>query len=144
LSEAPDESQSVQAVASVSVAQRHETILLVDDDIALREVAREVLCSMGYSVLSAMNGEEALAIFRQHQQEINLVLTDVIMPGMGGVELAKRLREGGSDIPIILATGYDREHALHGGEVNISRSHLLSKPYAFETLNQLIFKMLNE
>jgi len=143
LSETQNQSNSVQDDQPASETERHETILLVDDDIALREVASEVLGKMGYTVLSAMNGEEALAIFREHQQEIDLMLTDVIMPGMGGVELARRVRASGAEIPIILATGYDREQALHG-ELEFNRAHLLNKPYAFTELNQLIIKMFSD
>jgi len=121
----------------------HETILLVDDDIALREVASAALHRMGYNVLTGINGEDALAIFRDHEREISLVLSDIVMPGMGGVELAQKIRSRNPHIPIILATGYDRDEAIHG-QLAIDHCQFLSKPYSFAMMSQLIRKMIEE
>jgi CheY-like chemotaxis protein len=82
-----------------------ETILLVDDDETLRRTGKRILERLGYRVLLAADGEEALDVFRQHAEEIDLVVSDVRMPRMGGLELVARLREEGSAVRVLIASG---------------------------------------
>ena len=81
------------------------TILVVDDDSAIRALIRVVLERAGYSVLVAADGEEGLHVFRQHQDSIALLLTDVGMPRMNGFDLADHVLESNSQIPVVFTSG---------------------------------------
>ena len=83
-----------------------EVLLLVDDMDLVRNIGREMLTFWGYSVLTAENGEEALAVFSEHRERIALIITDVVMPRCGGEKLVGAIRECGSTVPIILTSGY--------------------------------------
>jgi len=120
-----------------------ETILLVDDEQSMRDTTAEVLGSMGYTVLCAINGEEALSVFEVHQQDIALILTDVVMPKVSGVDLAQAVRQTGSDVPIIFATGYDRHSTIASGD-EIARSSVIGKPFLFQQLSSLMRKMIEQ
>jgi len=114
-----------------------ELILLADDEQHVRETTAEVLEALGYKVLLAKDGVEALALFKAHKNEITVALLDLIMPLCGGVLLAKRIRKINADIPIIFITGYDKEHMFATGE-QIHNSDMLSKPVQFDALSHLI------
>lgn len=118
-----------------------ETILLVDDELVLRESIGEVLNSLGYTVLLAADGEEALAIFTANTDAIDAVISDLVMPQMGGAELAKHVLKGNAQMPIILATGYDKGWALKAVEKN-DRVYILHKPFSFEELSKLLRTVL--
>jgi len=98
----PDETTARSAVRGGS-----ETILLVEDDAAVRAITRVVLERHGYRVLQAANGPEAVEVWNQHQGAIDLLFTDMVMPeGMSGRELAGRLREGRPDLAVVFTSGY--------------------------------------
>jgi len=118
-----------------------ETILFADDELHVRETTAEVLVSMGYKVLQAQDGLEAIDLFRTHQDDIDLVILDVVMPHCGGIPLAKRIRELSSDMPVIFMTGYDKEHVLGKGD-QINCSEVLTKPVNFDALSHTIQRML--
>jgi len=109
-----------------------KTILVVDDEDLIRELLADAL-SDDFKVLSARNGEEALTLFKQHRDEIELVITDLIMPQMRGDELAERVRELRPTLPIIFISGYEREI-----ETNLllakGRAAFLPKPFDVENL----------
>ncbi|ATX78837.1 PAS/PAC sensor hybrid histidine kinase [Mariprofundus aestuarium] len=126
-----------------SVQGNQETILLADDEESLRLTTSEVLQGLGYQVIEASDGEQALSLFLQHQDQIDLILSDIVMPGIGGVDLAKEIRKMGSNVPIILATGYDRELVTSGNAV-IANCEILTKPYSFEGLSQIMNQMLSK
>jgi DNA-binding NtrC family response regulator len=110
-----------------------QTILVVEDDLATREGVRDVLEAMNYRVLVAVNGEDALRIFEFEGDDIDLVVTDLVMPGMGGMALYKSLRERKPDIRVVMMTGYPlgvstRELLQHGEVV------LVQKPLSSELL----------
>jgi len=110
------------------------TILVVDDEIALRELVQTILEDAGYTVFKAKSGEEALTYLKE--QVIDLMISDVIMPKMNGYQLVERVKELGFDMPILLATGFD-------GEIGMSRKEfksipVMSKPYSsYELLNNV-------
>ncbi len=85
-----------------------ETILLADDNEQVRETMQEVLQEFGYQVLVAENGQQALKLFVEHASEIGLALLDIVMPVMGGLEAAERLREMKADLPILFLSGYEK------------------------------------
>jgi len=103
--------------------QGSETILLVEDDGMVRNTTLKILQKYGYSVLCARGGEEALHICRQHKAPVQLMLTDVVMPGMNGKELAKRLEELRPEIKVLFMSGYTDNAIVHNG--------LLDKGIAF-------------
>jgi len=130
------------AESSPIVSGRGEMILLVDDEACMLETSGEVLRSMSYDVLEAIDGEQALALFMMHKADIALIITDIVMPKMGGVDLAKAVRALDADIPIIFATGYDKEHAF-SGKATIDQSIIVNKPFSFELLSQHIRRLLD-
>jgi CheY-like chemotaxis protein len=105
-----------------------ETILVVDDELYIAKTISIVLGNNGYKVLTADNGVAALALYREHANEIKVVLTDVMMPGMDGISLSRALKEIAPQVKIIASTGYateSREVELRALGVNV----ILSKPY---------------
>jgi two-component system cell cycle sensor histidine kinase/response regulator CckA len=133
----PDEHE-----AKVDVPTGHgETILLVDDESAIREVAKAVLSQSGYKVLTADDGPSALAIFAQQSKKIATVLTDSEMPIMSGLMLARILRKMESETKIILSSARDgdyREAELS----NVGVQACLNKPYTRETLLRTVNRVL--
>jgi CheY-like chemotaxis protein len=100
-----------------------ETILVVDDQPATLKVARILLESFGYRVLAAAGAQEAMTIYRQHQQQIRLVLSDVVMPDITGPQLVDRLRQMNPDLRVIYMSGYPNEELRGRGVV------FLAKPF---------------
>jgi len=119
-----------------------ELILLADDEKDLRETTTEVLESMGYKVLQAEDGLQALEIYKAYQKDIAIALLDVVMPNMGGTELSEKIRKMNPNIPIIFITGYDRVHVLDTNNP-IVNSDILSKPVQFAVLDNTIRQLLD-
>ena len=105
-----------------------ETILLVEDDDALRELIREILEEGRYTVLDAPGPEQALAAASSHAGEIHLLMTDVILPQMGGPELAGRLQNARPDLRVLFMSGYTDEAIGHHGVIG-PETHFLPKPF---------------
>ena len=131
-----DFSVSVTAAPSPAASPEGgtETILVVEDEPALRRLARRVLQRYGYRVFEAETGVEALTVWQRHASEIDLLLTDMVMPeGMNGRELAERLRYEKQQLRIIYTSGYSmdviRQNLILGAGVA-----LLPKPYQPATL----------
>jgi CheY-like chemotaxis protein len=101
------------------------TILLVDDDEAVRATTGLILESMGYRVREAESGETALTLLHA-MPAIDLLLTDVAMPGMSGPELARRVRESHPDLPVVFFSGYADPEAVAG---DIIRQRIVRKPF---------------
>jgi PAS domain S-box-containing protein len=110
-----------------------ETVLLVEDEDAVRVLASRVLAEQGYAVHEARNGREALAVLERPDHGIHLVLTDVVMPDMGGVELADRVAAAHPDVRIVYMSGYSEGDKLHPG-VRQSPYPFLQKPFSPESL----------
>ncbi len=113
-----------------------EAILLVEDEAFVREVAWEVLSAAGYRVLSAKNAEEALEIHAS--QNVRLLLTDVILPGVNGFALAKRLKHENPGLKVLLVTGYAEQMSL----IEAAEEECLAKPFAAEALVQRVRQMM--
>ncbi len=123
------------------VAQGRETILLVEDEEAVRELARDILEANGYAVLEARHGDEALAICERHSEAIHLMLTDVVMPGMNGRELAERLARLRPETKVLYMSGYtDNAIVLHG--VLNGRAVFLQKPFTPDALARKVREVL--
>jgi len=119
-----------------------ETILIVDDEAPIRSLLQRSLTKLGYTVISAVDGESALLGFHEAKDLIRLVVMDLGMPGMGGWECLKQLRVSNPQLPIFLATGYGgadlQERAREEGAVR-----LINKPYQLEELFRNIREVLD-
>jgi CheY-like chemotaxis protein len=120
----------------------HETILVVEDAEALREVIRESLEERGYTVLLAADGQQALAYAREQRGPIDLVLTDVVMPGLGGGELAKLLTELRPAIRVLHMSGYTNGVISQHG-VLAEGVVLLEKPFTSVRLAGAVREVLD-
>jgi PAS domain S-box-containing protein len=121
-----------------------ETILLVEDEAAVREMARHVLERAGYVVLESPHGKDALELWQRRHAEIHLLLTDLIMPeGITGLELAQRLRAGSPNLKIICVSGYDG-NSLPADMLADTRATFLQKPYAADELIQAVRTCLDD
>ena len=117
------------------------TVLLVDDDEMLRDMAAAMLKRLGFTVLAAKDGVEAVELFRQHQDEICLVLSDLTMPRMDGWETITALRKLSPGIPVILASGYDKSQVMAGNHPELPQV-FFSKPYGLQVLKEAIGQAL--
>jgi CheY-like chemotaxis protein len=117
------------------------TILLVEDEEMVRDMAKRMLTRMGFAVLEAKDGVEAVEVFRQRQNEISCVLCDLTMPRMNGWETLTALRKLAPDIPVILASGYDEAHAMAGDHPELPQV-FLGKPYMLKGLSEAISNAL--
>jgi len=117
------------------------TILLVDDEPLMLEVGAEVLESLGYQVVICDNGEDAVNLFREHTERFSLAVLDVMMPCQNGVETAISLRKSSPDLPILFATGYDK-NAVSDDILSQPRTGLISKPWKIEVLDSTIKGLL--
>jgi signal transduction histidine kinase len=117
------------------------TILLVEDEEMVRDMAKRMLTRMGFAVLEAKDGVEAVEVFRQRQNEISCVLCDLTMPRMNGWETLTALRKLAPNIPVILASGYDEAHAMAGDHPELPQV-FLGKPYMLKGLSEAIGQAL--
>jgi signal transduction histidine kinase/CheY-like chemotaxis protein len=140
----PRTDEPVEAFQTTGIAtgitRKHETVLIAEDEAVVRELASEFLKSAGYVVLTAADGNEALAIAKKWDAPIHVLLTDVVMPNMRGPELAKQLKRLCPAMKIVYMTGYS-EYDSGNGEF-IAKSFFLQKPYSRETLLSKITEAL--
>ena len=121
-----------------------ETILVVDDEPGVRRVAVEGLSRKGYRVLSAGSGVEALRLWETSGAEIALLFTDLVMPdGVGGWELAARLREARPDLPVVYTSGYSRDFAERASQALQEGVNFLQKPYTLSRLAAIVRSCLD-
>jgi PAS domain S-box-containing protein len=125
-----------------AIAHGHETVLVVEDEPPLRELAARILAGAGYTVLQAANGIDALALLAQHADPVHLVFTDVVMPGMNGRELAARLATLRPGIRVLYTSGYTEDAILRHGVLD-DPSRFLSKPYTPSVLRRRIREALD-
>ncbi|HEY2545862.1 MAG TPA: ATP-binding protein, partial [Candidatus Acidoferrum sp.] len=119
-----------------------ETILLAEDEQDVREVAREFLESGGYTVIEACNGADALRLAGEHKAAIDLLVTDMVMPGMTGKELASRLQQQHSGIGVVYMSGYSEQTAAETSRVDANML-LLTKPFSRGTILRAVREALN-
>jgi two-component system, cell cycle sensor histidine kinase and response regulator CckA len=115
-----------------------ETVLLVDDDTFVRQVSREFLIRRGYNVIEASDGEDALRASRKHNRPIHLLITDAVMPRMGGAKLAELLADERPDMKVLFVSGY-------AGEVVLTRdisTHFLQKPFSLRVMARKVQEVL--
>jgi PAS domain S-box-containing protein len=127
---------------SIKLALGGETILLAEDESTVRSLSRKVLEACGYSVIEAANGIEALEIFKFSTADIDLLFTDVVMPGMGGRELAEKLLEINPNLPVLFSSGYtDDAIVMHG--VLDANVNFIQKPFTLDNLARIVRDLLD-
>ncbi|OFV99811.1 MAG: hypothetical protein A3F68_05025, partial [Acidobacteria bacterium RIFCSPLOWO2_12_FULL_54_10] len=134
--------REAEAKASPSALMREETVLVVEDEGMLRELACEFLQSGGYTVLDAANGAEAMEVSKRHQGPIHLLMTDAVMPGMSGRELAQLLQGHRPDIKVLYVSGYTDDIVLRNGLLEPNRA-FLQKPFMRDALAKKVREVLD-
>jgi len=133
--------RSPEKRSSGQILSGMETILLVDDEETISDVVEKALTLTGYKVLLARGGEEALEVYRNNRNRIDLVVLDMIMPGMNGEKVFDQLREMDPGVSIILSTGYSMDgeasHLMTRG-----CSGFIQKPFGIKELSQKIREVM--
>jgi len=120
-----------------------ETILVVDDEEMIKDLARDILARYGYTVLTAGGGAEAVEVYRQHTKEIAVVVLDIVMPGVDGREVFRRIREIDPAAQVIISSGYNQERdatdLLKDGALKF-----VQKPYRIASLVGTVGEVLEK
>ena len=129
---------AVEEQAAPAVAETvFETIMVVEDEGGIRALVRKILKRQGYTVLEASNGEEAMKICQEHTGKIDLLITDVVMPNIGGRELVDKLKERCGDMKVLYVSGYTDDAGIYAAELPPGTA-FLQKPF---TLGSLLDKV---
>jgi CheY-like chemotaxis protein len=131
---APGSGVSIERISS-----RGETILLAEDEAGVRKYTREILERYGYIILEASNGLEALSMVHSHPGPIHLLLTDIIMPTMGGMELAEKFSAEFPGIPVLIMSGYTDQIMRHWNAL----SAYIQKPFTLSDLLTQVRELLD-
>ena len=130
-----------EKAAPVPMMESGSTVLLVEDEEMVRNMARFMLNRLNFAVLEARDGAEAVEMFRQHMNEIRCVLCDLTMPGMNGWETLEAIRKLSPEIPVVLSSGYDEAQVM-SGDHNEWPHAFLGKPYQLKKLERVIRNVL--
>jgi signal transduction histidine kinase/ActR/RegA family two-component response regulator len=128
---------------NLELSQGTETVLLVEDEEIVREMATEILRDSGYHVLEAKHGHEALTLGRQHSGDIHLMLTDVVMPQMSGRQLAEQLTPLRRDMKVLYMSGYTDDAIVHHGVLEEGTA-FIGKPFTPSALTRKVREVLDE
>jgi CheY-like chemotaxis protein len=120
-----------------------ETVLVAEDEASIREVAKTALQGCGYTVLLAADGEEALSLLEHHGSAIDLVVTDLIMPRLGGAELRRAARRLAPEVRFLVTTGYAELDASVGGVEGAEEAPVLQKPWTVQELRARVREVLD-
>ena len=138
------ESHPEQELESEEICEgQGETVLLADDDRPQLQTQGDIISSFGYNVLIAGSGTEAVELFERHADEISVVILDLVMPGMTGLEAAKKILSRQPDAKIILATGCDQKD-LSDDDINTLDSPVIFKPYKPAAMSRLIHEQIKK
>ena len=129
-------------MAEGSVPRGEETVLVVEDDEMVRLLTARLLASRGYAPIEARNGNQALALVRAHPGEIQLVLSDVVMPELGGAEFARRLAELQPELPILFMSGFTDDEVVRRGLLDPDAPYL-QKPFDAGSLARRVREILD-
>ncbi len=133
--------QTASAAAAPRARLSPATVLVVDDEDIIRSLMKRALVAAGYDVLLARNGREALDLLERHRGEVDVVLSDLVMPVMDGRDLAERIREDFPDLPVVWMSGHPKDTVLLQG-MGIDREPFLQKPLSAEVLVQTVSEVL--
>jgi len=120
-----------------------ETVLLVEDDERVRKMVYLVLRSQGYQVLQTPNGNMALRVCEEYDQPIHLLLTDVVMPEVSGMELAREIQKKRKDVKVLYMSGYTDNSIIHHQNL-VPGINFLEKPFSAKTLSNKVREMLDQ
>jgi two-component system, cell cycle sensor histidine kinase and response regulator CckA len=129
------------SVAAPEAVGGSETILLVEDEESVRQLVRDTLSGKGYEVLEAENGEAGIVSAGRHAGKIDLVITDVVMPGMGGREMVKQLAEARPETRVLFLSGYTEEAIISDGSIDKGAA-FLQKPFTLQSLSRKVREVL--
>jgi CheY-like chemotaxis protein len=118
---------------SGEVAPMRGTILLVEDEAAVRDATRRMLSRHGFTVVEAANGVDAMDVFERQSESIDVVLTDVVMPSMGGADLVRMLHQRRPNLRVVFMSGYT-QGALDLSEIDEATTRFLNKPFTYDQL----------
>lgn len=138
-----DVEQPEQSAAQDVLPQGTETVLLVEDEEMIRKAAREILEVNGYRVLEASSGKEALFFCQTHKERIDLMITDVVMPQIGGRELAEQLKPLRPGMKVLYMSGYTDDAIAHHGVLDEGTA-FLEKPFTASALSHKVREVLAE
>lgn len=124
-------------------ADRQSSVLVVDDEEVIRRLVQDTLLSFGYSVFLASDGEEALELLEEKVNEIDLVILDVVMPGLKSSQVFKRMKELDSSLPVIVSSGFDIEGPVRE-LLDMGAVKFIEKPYRVEDLIQAVEEVLGK
>ncbi len=117
------------------------TILVVDDEPEIRKLVGAMVSQLGYTALTADSGEHAATLYKRHQGPIDLLITDVVAPGMSGPMLAEKLTAMQPDLKVLYISGYDNTHVVQ--KYVVERGHsLLTKPFTVEDMKAKVRQLL--
>ncbi len=126
--------------AKAGIPRGAETILLVDDEDIVRNMLENFLGSIGYTVISVCNGEEALKIAENHKKPIHVLLTDIVMPGMNGFELAKKIKASLPEIKLLYMSGYNKPTDTN--QMTGTNKNFINKPICIYTIANKLREIL--
>ncbi len=127
--------------APVELARAEATVLVVEDEPGVREITVAILRDYGYQVFEAADGQEAMALFDAHASEIDMLLSDVVLPGLRGREIAERITARRPDVKILFMSGYTENSIVHHGRLD-DGVQLISKPFQREQLATKVAELL--
>jgi two-component system cell cycle sensor histidine kinase/response regulator CckA len=135
--------ETEKIVTEKEIPRGGETVLVAEDERDVRILAIQILKRQGYKILEAANGGEALLICEKHRGEIHLMLTDIVMPGMSGRELAERLLQLHPEMKVLYMSGYPyhavMRHGILGEEPNF-----IQKPFSLQALVNKVREVLDQ
>jgi PAS domain S-box-containing protein len=140
---AGDLSKTEESGLLATLPEGQETVLVVEDDDSVRGLTIRVLNMCGYNVLEANSGEQALQLAEQHKEPIALIITDVVMPQMGGPQLVERIASIRPEIRVMFMSGYTDDTVIRHGILE-AKSHYLEKPFTPRTLAQKVRAVLDD
>ena len=135
--------ESVRPAVPAVIRRGTETVLVVEDEQLVRNLARTILERQGYRVVTCSDGDEALrALSEAANARVDLLLTDLVMPGMSGKELAERAKAARPGLRVLYTSGYSGDTGLTQSFVD-HPSHFLGKPYTVQELSRRVREMLD-
>ena len=135
--------KSAPSAEAPSIPGGTETLLFAEDEPSLRELTLRILQKQGYTVYTASDGLDAIRVFHERAEEIDMVILDMVMPGLNGTEVLHRIRREKPQLPALFCTGYGLE-ALGEGAARIPDGGLIAKPYSAAALHERVRRILDE
>ena len=137
------QNQQASKQASIQGKQTENCILLIDDELVIREIGSEMLESLGFICISAENGEEGIQLYHQNKDKIALVILDIEMPGISGDQVYRILKDADPSLKILLISGYAKGYLeAKYFKTKINSFMFMSKPFQLSQLSQKINSLM--